>query len=41
MRFLEEGEEWRLSGLLNANDLVLYGEKEEDFKVMAVYFVCV
>ena len=30
VRFMEEGREWRLPGLLYADDLVLYGESEED-----------
>ena len=30
VRFLEEGREWRLPGLLYANDLVLCGESKED-----------
>ena len=38
-RFLEEGREWRLPGLLYANDLVLCGESEEDLKVMVERFV--
>ena len=32
--FLEDGREWRLSGLLYADDLVLCGESEEDLRVM-------
>ena len=39
VRFLEEGREWRLPGLLYANDLVLCGESEEDLKVMVERFV--
>ena len=39
MRFMEEGKEWRLSGLLYADDLVLCGESEEDLKVMVGQFV--
>ena len=34
VRYLEEGKEWRLHGLLYADDLVLCGELEEDLKVM-------
>ena len=34
VRFMEEGREWRLSVFLYADDLVLYGEPEEDLKVM-------
>ena len=30
VRFQEEVREWRLPGLLYADDLVLYGESEED-----------
>ena len=30
VRFLEDGREYRLTGLLYADDLVLYGESEED-----------
>ena len=32
MRLLENGEEWRLSGLLYADDLVLCSELEEDLR---------
>ena len=38
MRFLGEGREWRLSGLLYANDLVLCGESKEDLRVMVGWF---
>ena len=38
MRFLEDGREWRLSGLLYANDLVLCGEYEVDLKAMVGRF---
>ena len=34
MRFLEDGREWRLPGLLYADDLVLRGESEEDIRAM-------
>ena len=34
MRFLEHGREWRLPGLLYADDLVLCGESEEDLRAM-------
>ena len=34
VRFLEDGREWGLSGLLYADDLVLFGESEEDLRVM-------
>ena len=33
-RFQVEGKEWRLSGLLYANDLVLCDELEEDLRAM-------
>ena len=33
----EEGKEWRLAVLLFADDLVLYGELEEDLRVMMEY----
>ena len=36
--FLEDGREWRLLGLLNADDLVLCGESEEDLRVMVGWF---
>ena len=36
--FLEDGREWRLPGLLYADDLVLYGESEEDMRVVAGWF---
>ena len=32
--FLEEGREWRLPGLLYADDLVLCGKSEKYLKVM-------
>ena len=31
---MEDGRELRLPGLLYADDLVLYGESEEDLRVM-------
>ena len=34
VKFLEEGREWRLPGLLYADDLVLYGKSEEDLKIV-------
>ena len=34
VRFLEKGKEWRLLGLLCAEDLVLCGESEEDLRAM-------
>ena len=39
VRFLEEGREWRLPGLLYADDLILRGELKEVIKVMVVRFV--
>ena len=39
VRFLEEGREWRLPGLLYADDLVLCGESEEDLRVIVGRFV--
>ena len=38
VRFLEDGREWRLPSLLYADDLVLYGESEEDLRVMVGRF---
>ena len=35
----EDGREWRLSGLLYADDLVLFGDSEEDLRVMVRRFV--
>ena len=34
VRFMEEGREWRLPGLLYASDVVRYGESEEDLRAM-------
>ena len=34
VRFLENGREWRFTGLLYADHLVLCGESEEDLRVM-------
>ena len=39
VRFMEEGREWRLPGLLYADDLVLCGESEEDQRAMGGWFV--
>ena len=39
--FLEDGREWRLPGLLNADDLVLCGESEEELWVMVGQFAVV
>ena len=36
--FLEDGREWRLPGLLYADDLVLCDESEEDLRVMVGRF---
>ena len=38
VRFQKEGREWRLPGLLYADDLVLCGESEEDLRVMVGRF---
>ena len=38
MRFQEEVREWRVPGLLYADDLVLCGESEEDLRAMVVRF---
>ena len=39
MRFQEEGREWRLPGPLYVNDLVLYGESEEELRATVGGFV--
>ena len=39
VRFQEEGREWRLLGLLYADDLVLCGKSEEDLRAMVGHFV--
>ena len=39
VRFMEEGGECRLPGLLYVDDMVLCGESEEDLKVMVGCFV--
>ena len=39
MRFQEKGREWRLPGLLFAEDLVLCGKLEEDLRAMVGRFV--
>ena len=41
VRFQGEGREWRLPGLLHADDLVLCGESEEDLRAMVGRFVVV
>ena len=38
MRFLENGRDWRLPGLLYADDLVLCGESMENLRAMAGCF---
>ena len=38
MSFPEDGREWRLPGLLYADDLVLCGESEEGLRVMVGRF---
>ena len=38
MRFLEDGKEWILPGLLYADDLVLCGESEEDLRTIVGQF---
>ena len=38
MRFLEEEKEWRLPGLLYADDLVLCGESDENLRAMVGCF---
>ena len=35
----KEGREWRLPGFLYADDLVLWGESEEDLRGMVGWFV--
>ena len=39
MRFMEEGREWRLPGLLYADDLFFCGESEENLRVMVGQFI--
>ena len=36
--FLEDGRDWRLSGLLYPDDLVLCGETKEDLRTMVGRF---
>ena len=38
VKFLEDGKEWKLPGLLYADVLVLCGESEEDLRVMVGRF---
>ena len=38
MSFMEDGREWKLPGLLYADDLFLCGELEEDLRVMVGWF---
>ena len=37
--FLDDGREWRLPGLLYADDLVLCGESEEDLRALVRRFL--
>ena len=39
VRFQDEGREWRLPGLLYADDLALCGESEEDLRAIVGRFV--
>ena len=39
MRFQEEGREWRLPGILWADDLVLCGEAKEDLRAIVGRFI--
>ena len=39
MRYLEDGREWRLPGLLYAGDLVMCEESEEELRAMVGRFV--
>ena len=39
VRFLEEGREWRLPGLLYVDDLLSCGELEGDLRVMIGYLL--
>ena len=39
VRFIEDGREWILPGLLYADDLVLCGKSEEDLRLMVGRFV--
>ena len=39
VRFMEEGSEGRLTGILYADELDLYGELEQDLKVIMEHFV--
>ena len=36
--FKEDRKEWRLPGLLHADDLILCGELDEDLRVMVGWF---
>ena len=40
VRFSKEGREWRLPGFLHEDDLVLYGESENDQRVGHFSAVC-
>ena len=39
VRFQEEGREWRLPGLLYADNVVLCGESEEDLRTIEGHFI--
>ena len=39
VRFQDQVREWRLPGLLYADDLILFGESEEDLSAMVGRFV--
>ena len=39
VRFQEEGREWKLPDLLYTDDLVLWGESEENLRAMVGHFV--
>ena len=39
IKFQEEGREWRLPGILYADDLVLCGESEEDLREIVSHFI--
>ena len=41
MKLLDKGREWRLLGLMYADDLVLCGESEDDLRAMVRRFVVV
>ena len=39
VRFEEEGREWKLPGILYADDLVLRSESEEDLRAILARFI--